>query len=708
MSPLRVRRLLPAALVPFLVAIPSLAFAQSAGQKAQPVTVDVVVTDSANRPVTNLGQQDFQVFEGGKKQTIDRFLAPEEQAQPEVRPMSPLPSNTFSNANAFPPRFIEIVLLDQMNTSLENQELALRALRDSLLHKPPSAAFAIFTLRSDDPACSPVSYAQTQFGIGSSSAAAISDWSCLNRGQLLMIQGITEDKERLLAALDDNLVRPRPTWMRSYPGSGRGGPPLYGLSAETGDDGFAPPEVYDTSTSALADLGEILRDLSGRKALIWISDSFDAEPVAQTFAGFFLDRFKNWEKTNPLSSTQLLHIAADRLALDRVALYPANLFAPDKHVEVKFACPIWVQDALDAMTALQNAGPTQITKQSMDSGCSRDYMKLGDLASYSGGKALSGASAVQNAITQAISDNSTHYVLVYFPKKTKYDSKMRKIRVELAGKDNQGDKLAYRRTYFADNPSSIYPAHPDEQHVYVLDPSAPLPFRGRVVRISYPKAGKQPDTASPLQASLRYGAPESNRIAFAIHVAPTGRFHTANAAKMQALQDNPSFTAERVQKAVDAVSKERQWQRKGTATLDALPPTDPISLEPYSIELSVAPGQLTPMPSHDGDYAVDFEIAVVAYDASGKRVTDLTTAVRTRVPAAGLSQVEDSEFGDLQEIQVPDRVTVLRFAVRDIATGRVGSLEVPVWRIASPYRRHRLPEPSLTEEDRLAGNQVHP
>jgi VWFA-related protein len=696
--PFRIGGVAPVALVLGGIANPCLA--QPAHGKPHPVTLDLVVTDSANRPVTSLRAQDFEIFENGKKQTILSFHAPAEQVQPARQPAPTLPPNTFSNGDAFPPSSIEIILLDQLNTSEKDQELALRSLREMVKQKPPGAAFSIFTLRSDDPACSPFNYAESQFGIAANSTR-FPDWSCLNRGQLLMIQGITEDKERLLKALED-LVRPRPTWMRSYPGSGRGGPPMAILMSFMGGmeppENQAPPEVYDTSISALSDLGEVLRDVPGRKGLIWIADSFDAEPVAQYFSAFFLDKFKNWEKTNPLSSTQLLHLAADRFTQDRVALYPANLFAEDKHVEVKFICPRDFGDPLDALVSSLNASPTAVTKQSMKGECGRDFMKLSTLASTTGGRAFSGAEAIQKAFAQAVSDDSTHYSFVYFPKDKKYDSKVRKIRVAFTGKDKKSDKLAYRRTYFADDPSTLYPDQPDEQHVYITDPSAPILSRGRVVRVSEVKTNPRRESNRLPDSSLRYGAPETNGIIFTAHVAPTGPFKIANAAQMEVLGDNPSFTAERVQKAVNAVSKDRQWQRKNTATLDALPPSDPVSLQPYSIDFSLAPGQLSLVPQEDGE-AVDLEIAVVAYDATGKRVTDLESRIHEIVAAGRGQQFKASEFRFQQDVQIPDRVTVLRFAVCDIATGHTGSLEVPVWAIASPYRRHRLPLPSTAEDD---------
>ena len=81
-------------------------------------------------------------------------------------------------------------------------------------------------------------------------------------------------------------------------------------------------------------------------------------------------------------------------------------------------------------------------------------------------------------------------------------------------------------------------------------------------------------------------------------------------------------------------------------------------------------------------------------------MTGLKSEIHEVIPAARGLQFRSSEFHYQQDIQIADRVTVLRFAVRDIATGHSGSLEVPVWAINSPYRRHRLRLPSIAEDDR--------
>jgi VWFA-related protein len=464
--------------------------------------VDVVVTNQAGQPIDGLGANDFQIFENKKRQQIRAFKGHIQIHSIELSNAPSLPPNTFTNANSFTPDSINLILLDQLNTSFQNQELARQAIISYVALKPPGAAFAIFTLRNDDPACLPFNYAQRSFGLTQGIVGGFGG-NCLARGRLLMVQGITQDKNRLLAALDSKLAQPHVTLVRDAPRFID-----MGISSDTYPDGV--PEVEDSSMSALSDIGEFVHDLPGRKSLIWMSDSFDAAPIAQSVAVWFAGKFKGWERTDPFAPLQMLHLTADRLAEAGVALYIADLSGRYKDVEVKRACPIVYEDIGAAMWAALNDAPTHIDKQSEEWSCSQHFMKLSYLASHSGGQAFHGVATVQNAIQQAVIDESHYYTLVYSSNKTKFDGKVRNIRVALA---QQGYRLAYRRAYFADDPSTLYPLGGTSQNVFIPLRVGPV----LAVRVSGLDSGPK-SNAGALGAALQYGAPESNDIAFTAHI----------------------------------------------------------------------------------------------------------------------------------------------------------------------------------------------
>jgi VWFA-related protein len=226
--------------------------------------VDVVVTDSNNQPVKGLREVDFQVFEGKKLQQIRSFQAHDHQVATGTLNAPKLPENTFSNAASSEKGPVNVVLLDQMTTSIEDQNLAKQELIAYLNQKPPDSRFAIFTYRKNR------------------------DAPCISCDGLRMLQGITSEKELLIGALEARGAQPAEPKLRMLVGWG----------------------IEDTSMHALAVIGNFLKELPGRKQLIWLSDNFDAAPVAKRGDVWFPAKFKGWQKVDPLSKEQTLHLAA--------------------------------------------------------------------------------------------------------------------------------------------------------------------------------------------------------------------------------------------------------------------------------------------------------------------------------------------------------------------------------------------------------------
>ena len=335
--------------VPFLLLISCLdrrsPAASKPPEKTNQVIVDVVVTDESGQPVKGLRQQDFQLSENGKRQKLDAVEEHVAAAEASVPPeTAKLPPNTFTNALSLPPDSINVILLDQLNTSQEHQESGLREVTAFIARKPAGAAFAVFTLRNDDPACTNYSYDPWSMQL----TPYASDWRCTSLGRLTLVQGITQDKHRLLSALGSNLARPHQASLREHLSLSWSAPLYSGLDGRFLDSGFYYgalyhgrqlygtdsypsdlPEVYDSSMTWLAEIGHFLQNLPGRKSLIWVSDNFDAAPIAQYVEYWFPPKFKGWDKVDPYSPTMMTHLAADRLELARVALYPVDFDRQD-------------------------------------------------------------------------------------------------------------------------------------------------------------------------------------------------------------------------------------------------------------------------------------------------------------------------------------------------------------------------------------------
>ena len=129
------------------------------------VLVDVIVTDRNGNPVKGLKQEDFRVLEQGKPQNIGYF---EEHSadllarRSENRAFPPLPPNVFTNFSPLPtPPAVNILLLDALNTPMNDQMYLKKAAEHYLKTLKPGTRLAIFTMSmrlsfiqgfSDDPA----------------------------------------------------------------------------------------------------------------------------------------------------------------------------------------------------------------------------------------------------------------------------------------------------------------------------------------------------------------------------------------------------------------------------------------------------------------------------------------------------------------------------------------------------------------------------
>ncbi len=682
-----------------------------------PVVVDVVVTDNNDQPVKGLRQQDFGVFENNRPQEIRSFEVHDEAAGTATSTRPNLPPNTFTNAGSSEPRALNVVLLDQLNTSIQDQALALHELNTFLMHKPGDTAFAIFSLRNDDIACKPYQHDRWTYG---STAVEIPDWDsgCASMGRLLLVQGFTTDKDRLLEAIQGNdSAQPHPTWLRVGlsnlgGGGGCGFPPGYGgLDYYNG----APAQVIDTTMPSLAELGNFLQPLPGRKNLIWMSDNFDAAPIPQPSDMLFPPKFKGWENTDTFSQIQMTHLTASRIAQARVAIYPVDLTGKNKGIDVKRIPGLLALECLSATSIsspfCQNAygfagfpilpsnlfsmgGFPILAKAPLVNTCDEHGPKLDSVANQTGGRAFHKAENIQNALTQAVDDGTDYYTLSYSPSKAKFDGKRRQIRVTLEGKDYH---LKYRETYLADDPASVSRADGNAvADVYLPNPTGPMPWIP--LRTSPPDSSQSDEPQDPMMSAMGYATLESHGIVFSAHVQPTQDFVKATPEQMEQLQDYESFKAERIAKAMENLTKEEKKTlhkgRTGLGPLDSLPKPDPAFLQPYSIDYSIPATQLSMKQDAAGKNGLKLEVAILAFDALGKKVTGIQQALDVSLSASDLQGLQASGYQVKQTLEVPARTTVLRVAVRDMSDDKIGSLEIPVWAIQSPYRRKLLRLPA--------------
>ena len=105
------------------------------------------MTDSRGRSVPDLTSEDFRVFENGVPQKID-FFEPHLIAAPiKTGTPTPLPPNTFSNAQQTAPSgAISVLLIDALNTNAADQVSVRRQMLEYLNGLPDGVPIAVMLL----------------------------------------------------------------------------------------------------------------------------------------------------------------------------------------------------------------------------------------------------------------------------------------------------------------------------------------------------------------------------------------------------------------------------------------------------------------------------------------------------------------------------------------------------------------------------------
>lgn len=221
-----------------LVAISSsLLPAQSGGQvssqsaatltvNARLVVLDIVVTGKDGKPVDDLTEKDFQVFEDSKLQRIRSLERPQEH----VLPQTTLAAGVAASFDpAYPASFghspVNILVLDQLNTHFADSSFARRSLHDYLAGQPALLAQPTTLLTVYD-------------------------------NQFSLLQAFTRDRDALLRAL-------------------AAAPTKYAWKLEVnGKTDHGPIERLDQSLRALDQIAQSYALISGRKNLIWVGGGF--------------------------------------------------------------------------------------------------------------------------------------------------------------------------------------------------------------------------------------------------------------------------------------------------------------------------------------------------------------------------------------------------------------------------------------------------
>ncbi len=446
------------------------------------VLVDVVVTDANGSPVKGLKSGDFSVVEEGKPQTIGYFeehTAEDFARRSQKLEFPTLPPNTFSNFSPIPtPPAVNVLLLDSLNTPMDDQMWLRRAAQHYLKTLKPGTRLAIFVMGmrlrfvegfSDDPAllATALGYRQNN---KAEVAAMLQSMSELNSQNSLIA---------LMVAQED-----------------QGSSPIPAVSPESvaAFQNFLQENRYaqdsDREARTLQNLNELatfLGGFPGRKNVIWMSGAFPLDLFGQTQMRF----------------DDAIRTTLNLLSAARVAVFPVDArgttvqqFNTAENVLDPTVTTPW--QLLGPPPGVTASSPTAglggfaggLSKESEQRGNSNSTMDM--LAEQTGGKAFYNQNDLTGIIGKVVGNSADFYTLSYTPEDPKMNGGFRHIAVKVG--DNKY-KLSYRRGYFAR----------DED----------LPgAAGFVQEQAAQQASQDPTHIDPLAPFMAFGMPQTEQILY--------------------------------------------------------------------------------------------------------------------------------------------------------------------------------------------------
>jgi VWFA-related protein len=403
------------------------------------VQVDVVVTDSSGNPVKDLNENDFTVLEDGKSQKVASFsLQQMGGSTSEKRPTPPvLPANVTTNRPEYQaPEGPPVVLLfDGLNTSVQNQMFVRQEmLRYLAEHFDPHARMAVFALGNEltalqDFTSDPKVLAQAIQKYRSQTAAAA------RQGGDTEMQAATFAGPSIPSrgtGSSDAGGGPEPSQSRSLAN-------IAGALArfEKEQAGATLEARIAETMDALSALARYLAGFPGRKSVIWFSGSFPLNlslidpqdfDVYRSYAG----RIR--ETTNLLTDAHVAIYAVDARGLTATSVSDPSQSGRDASGRMKLT----VSEEMRA-----NSKETFLRFNEEDS--------LIKVAQETGGRVYLNTNDMERAVSNSIQDDSSYYIVGYYPSRKQWDGKFRTIKIKV---NRDGMTVRHRRGYYASDPEN--------------------------------------------------------------------------------------------------------------------------------------------------------------------------------------------------------------------------------------------------------------
>jgi VWFA-related protein len=266
-----------------------------------------------------------------------------------------------------------------------------------------------------------------------------------------------------------------------------------------------------------------------------------------------------------------------------------------------------------------NLSPQNLATQQLAFGGSVavEHDSLRDIADVTGGVPFFNRNDLDAAMKEAIQTGEDYYSLSYVPPLSKYDDKYHTIEVKV---DRPNLHLQYRAGY-----TSIDPAMPIEGPENNAVKSAPAP-------------------RSELLAAMGHGDATSTQLLFDVRVVPSIAPHGPG---------DPEVIG-----APSPALKRRPLVR-------------------YEFSFSLAPNQITLLDAPDGVRNGSIDFVFVAYDGGGQELNVVGQSVKLTLRPDEVSTFMQRQFRANLKFDLPQGEIFVRIGVMDVATGKMGILEIP-------------------------------
>lgn len=445
--------------------------------EAAAVTVDVVVRDRQGRPVLDLTDADFELYENGVRQQISSFDKIATDAL-EAGAAAAKPGTAAVQQPGHPPIRITALVMDRL--SIEARALASQAALAYVEQvRPPSELAAVFAVD--------LSLTTVQYFTSDRDALrmAVDEAGRIVTGTSTIRSTVNTRMEALaraaLASGNPNTVAPAEEVGESVPApdggpqGDRGGELPLALLMKRMEDAIRAMERDQqgyASTHALLAIIHSMRPLPGRKTIVLFSEGLAIPTAVEAQFGAVIDA---------ANRANVSIYAFDALGLRA----RSSLAIAKRDIEVDAAIGGDMK-----LKGLERVG--ERLRSSPESG-------LGRLAAQTGGLFITDTNDLRAGMRRIAEDARFHYVLGYTPANQNFDGRYRRIEAKVR---RPGVEIRARRGYYALRSAPLVPIRPYEAPaVAALDaPKLPSAFPVRLVPLSFPEP-KRPGL-TPLLAEV--------------------------------------------------------------------------------------------------------------------------------------------------------------------------------------------------------------